>query len=344
MADPLLPESVRDKFPRLSLKHVLLLQAHIRGIIVRSHMRSVREEFINVFNEIQPKDNLRVSWKSQFLCLPSFTTAKKEEPKCLGLNLKAVQNPEGQKEIITSEKNFSITKEDQKILCSPFDQIFNEDRPSIVSPQLPVNTSNKPVRKDVNTDSQNLFSDDRKESEISKLENERIHHLPVSKEETLANPIALEQDSQSVKSFDSSDESQQKDSKTTFTKQEHCQCQALSENGICNLGDDKDICSHEPNNDGKNIESTVTNSSLCSKLSEKDDRSETQTLDSTLTDVTSVWDSVHSISPGVSDTSCPETIASLQLQKQNIALELVWLQQAILSRKNYLRLKRQMDS
>lgn len=271
-------------------------QAHVRGTIVRSQMKSVREEFINVFNEIQPKDNLCVSWKSQFLCLPSFTTAKKEEPKSLGLNLKAVQNPEGPKETITSENNFTITK-DQRIPCRPCDQICNEDQLSIISPQLPVNTSNKPIRKDVNTDSQNLFSDDRKESEISKLENdERIHHLPVSKEEVLENPIALEQDSQSVKSFDISDESQQKDSKTTFTKQEHCQCQALPENRICNLGD-KDICSHEPNNGGKNIEST--NSSLCLKLSEKDDRSETQTLDSTLTDVTSVWDSVESLSPGM---------------------------------------------
>ncbi|KAL4217695.1 hypothetical protein ACF0H5_022436 [Mactra antiquata] len=65
----------------------------------------------------------------------------------------------------------------------------------------------------------------------------------------------------------------------------------------------------------------------------------------TLTNVTSVWDSVNSEhgskSFAITD-SLPQDAASLKELRKNISMELLWVQQAIDSRKNYLNLKRKM--
>lgn len=67
---------------------------------------------------------------------------------------------------------------------------------------------------------------------------------------------------------------------------------------------------------------------------------------SSLTNVTSVWDSVSSyqdITSEISEQIYPSDRESLQEMRKNIAMELLWVQQAINSRKNYLRLKKDMD-
>ncbi|XP_052764970.1 protein starmaker-like [Mya arenaria] len=67
-------------------------------------------------------------------------------------------------------------------------------------------------------------------------------------------------------------------------------------------------------------------------------------IDSTsLTNVTSVWDSYNSI-PDMPDVplSLPDDKEELQQMRKNIAMELLWVQQAIDSRKNYLKLKGSM--
>ncbi|XP_061180754.1 uncharacterized protein LOC133189381 isoform X2 [Saccostrea echinata] len=70
------------------------------------------------------------------------------------------------------------------------------------------------------------------------------------------------------------------------------------------------------------------------------------------TNETSVWDSFHSISAPATESKevqqerephqYPQDKESLQEMRKNIALELLWVQQAINSRKNYLKLKGQI--
>ncbi|XP_060551777.1 pre-mRNA-splicing factor CWC22 homolog [Ruditapes philippinarum] len=65
----------------------------------------------------------------------------------------------------------------------------------------------------------------------------------------------------------------------------------------------------------------------------------------TLTNVTSVWDSFNSIRESHDvemSKSLPQDAGQLKELRKNIAMELLWVQQAIDSRKNYLKLKGQM--
>ncbi|XP_072042781.1 uncharacterized protein [Amphiura filiformis] len=60
-------------------------------------------------------------------------------------------------------------------------------------------------------------------------------------------------------------------------------------------------------------------------------------------DMTSLWSSEHSFEePTTTITSYPHDIEELQKLRSNVAMELLWVQQAINSRKNYLRLKKNM--
>ena len=254
-------------------------------------MKRAREEFIELFNEIQTEDDLCVFWKSQFPCLPSFRAAKEEKPTCSGLTL--IQNSDGPREATLVESNIAkgdqaISKENPKNPCAECD----ENRLPTIFTQLLVKKLDEPVREDKDLNSQTLFSDDHVDSKklLSEFESrDTIHQLPVSNE-CFEKPTIVEQDSKSTKSFVNSDESQEKHSKTTFNKQE---CHQSPENKVC-VTKDKVNYSQDLNNDEKNIE--TTNSSLSLKLFGKEDKSESLTLDSTFTDVTSVWGSVQSLS------------------------------------------------
>lgn len=299
-------------------------------------MKRVKEEFVMIFNKVQQKDDLFVSWKNQFLCLPTVTTAKEEESKCL--RLKSIKKSDDTRETTLVESNKALTtKGNQEDVCS----LRDENRLSAISPHHSMKAADE---EDNDFDFQ--FVDG--ENDAKKLlPNRESPSLPLLSNACFENLHIVERDSEPVKAVISFDECQQNNPKTTLNKQEHIQAVSPLGNGVVNISKSKDAlcCSPDSNGDSKNIHSTP--SSVCLKPTEKDD-SESQTLDSTFTDVTSVWGgSMRSLSPSVNsvcETPSPETVVSLQLQRQNIALELVWLQQAIASRKNYLRLKHQMDS
>ncbi|XP_071141521.1 uncharacterized protein [Mytilus edulis] len=64
---------------------------------------------------------------------------------------------------------------------------------------------------------------------------------------------------------------------------------------------------------------------------------------SVLTNVTSVWDSFSSdCKDNSANTAYPNDPEALRGMRKNVAMELLWVQQAIDSRKNYLKLKNQM--
>ncbi|ESP00215.1 hypothetical protein LOTGIDRAFT_173375 [Lottia gigantea] len=69
----------------------------------------------------------------------------------------------------------------------------------------------------------------------------------------------------------------------------------------------------------------------------------TDASNSVLCDVTSVWDAELS-SFATEEIRLPTEKSELKELRKNLAMELLWIQQAIQSRKNYLRLKNQMGS
>ncbi|XP_013383156.1 uncharacterized protein LOC106153670 isoform X2 [Lingula anatina] len=65
---------------------------------------------------------------------------------------------------------------------------------------------------------------------------------------------------------------------------------------------------------------------------------------SVVSEMTSVWDTMLSMEEAaLVSTEYPRDVKSLQELRSNVAMELLWVQQAIESRKNYLRLKTKMQ-
>ncbi|GAB1597482.1 uncharacterized protein LOC115211069 isoform X1 [Argonauta hians] len=271
--------------PSLTLSQILLLQAHLRGFIVRNRMKKLRTEFEEIVREIHPDGNVHVVWKTDCLCLPEISSkegictspapinANKHKSKSPGY----LSNHPNNKTCIRTTKHSSISGIES-------------------SGQKEVHSFEELVEKDNNPSAENSSYSEQSKAGVK---------IPLA-----------------VECSDIDIEGQPHNQSNSFSRTED----SLPINAI-----KEPVMKH---GSGKSPSPFFLPQSTLSLLD-----------CSSFTDVTSVWDSCSS-SPDTSDDEIKSTEStnSFLKERQNLVMELVWIQQAISSRKNYLHLKSQIET
>ncbi|XP_036357680.1 uncharacterized protein LOC115211069 [Octopus sinensis] len=294
--------------PSIALRRILLLQAHIRGFVVRHRMKKLRTEFEEIMQEIHPNRNLHVVWKRNLLCLPEFSSKKES---CKPFQLSSKPNKSKPPELLTRQENHSIPGNFNKHSSKTSDSLNR-----CLHNQTSINTTEHYNIQGTNSERDKEVH--RGEELVEKDKNHIIEDSIESEQLKNERKISLHTDS----------------SETDFDRKAPNHRDHLFRNG-----------NGLPRNSRKeqfmkNGNGSISTASFCLPVS-----SPTPFDCSSLTDVTSVWDSTPS-SPDITldDIQASETSSSLLQERQNLAMELVWIQQAISSRKNYLQLKSQIET
>ncbi|XP_014778955.1 uncharacterized protein LOC106875371 isoform X2 [Octopus bimaculoides] len=270
-------------------------------------MKKLRTEFEEIMQEIHPNGNLHVVWKRNLLCLPEFSSKKES---CKPFQLSSKPHKSKPPELLTKQENHSIPGNFNK-RSSKTSNSLNQ----CLNNQTPVNTTE--LYNIQGTNSERDKEVHRGEELVEKDQNHFIEDSFESEQLKKERKISLHTDS----------------SETEFDRKTSNHCDHLFRNG-----------NSLPRNSRKeqfmkNGNGSISTASFCLPVSS------TSFDCSSFTDVTSVWDSTPS-SPDITldDIQSSESASSLLQERQNLAMELVWIQQAISSRKNYLQLKSQIET
>ncbi|XP_050415095.1 uncharacterized protein LOC126829337 [Patella vulgata] len=289
---------------------VIRLQAHIRGVLTRKWMKKLRQDFEELCNNIERKP-LEIEWPSNNICSPRIRNTKQRK------------NKNASKE--TSSKNIVSCSDKNIVSCSE-----NTEKLS-VEIQTDFDTCGSPF---LHVHQQNMDSSERTGSE---------KHF-----ENQTNNRGSEQNLNKAKISTSEDrkflpESSVNNRNTHFDPNRHFE-QIDNGTGTYSGYHDVDVIPQKDSPD-KQVELTdlKTVEGRDVDLSTQEQSVRRGGLDNSVNDDTSVWDPDNSSFQSHTDvkklTTDKKDLAEL---RKNLAMELLWIQQAIQSRKNYLKLKDEM--
>ncbi|XP_062575493.1 uncharacterized protein LOC134237405 [Saccostrea cucullata] len=309
------------------------IQALFRGILVRKWMNETRKEYEDIFKEIENNSQTGPLWICDGLCKPTFQK-KSNKRKTQRETDCSVRDKTEKSETFKSKQTISTQAElkngatgkckDTKELCEigvqssshAFDYNFLtvETQTSFCEPS---------------SSSQNIHKIEQlvpTETEISKGEVLNVQDIPEKYKESKQTDVPK-----------FLTEMAQESDHCTEVAAEFIPDSVMKESTLRQNESSKKTTADSP----KGIPSPRGNPNVPFSMGT-----------SGRTNETSVWDSFHSISAPATESKdvqlekepsqYPKDKESLQEMRKNIALELLWVQQAINSRKNYLKLKGQI--
>ncbi|KAK3611916.1 hypothetical protein CHS0354_013983 [Potamilus streckersoni] len=355
-----------------NLKKIIKLQAYFRGTLVRKQLRDVRKAYEAVAQELDQNLAIHVTWPSERLCQPKVE--KLTNKKVLGkvLLTKDVEKNKTEKVLKTSSiHNGNLNLQEQN---EPEVERLQQEEPLPSGLEQMQNTSfSEPILREeithewpvkvkyTSVETQTKFSCG---EESSRSPNEELDFYPVKNCKQI-------QTEEPTDFYDNAEIHQRThiSSRAGFNNSDlnHLNFKSLSEESQpialnvheINVMQKKDITldirpvssvqeNHGSDDDLPEERYPTRMKSPIFKPRDELQKGGFQVADigniSAFTNVTSLWESFNSMQGSAihQKPSLPQNVNELQEMRKNIAMELLWVQQAINSRKSYLRLKHEM--
>ncbi|XP_076456873.1 uncharacterized protein LOC143291125 [Babylonia areolata] len=337
---------------------VTLLQAQCRGWFVRKKLKEAQVEFEQIVQELDGPAK-RVEWTESVLPHPIVSRESKRTRAWKNQDQRHVCKQTYESKSNTSEVTKQIT-ESQCPKCAERTPVHTETEsvvPVISKPDSNKTQSDQEVQTEfLQTNKKQLEPKETNPSTNGKCETDAMDILPVK--EVICEK---ESDCQTSQNQDSVEDSVT----VTVPKglKQHTAVSSDTDKGNPNVafslgsgsGTVASSASQQPSS-----QAAVSSDGLTVVTDPASESSSMRRIDSFHGDQTSVWDSSSSVvqdhktvkerSPetGLEETTEVKlrslSTEELVKQRQNVAMELLWVQQAIISRKKYLKLKMQMDA